>query len=109
MIFTTEKQLKDYGEKISADKKENLEKALADLKEAHKAKDLPRIETTLAALNTAWQAASEEMYKAASEAQPQQPGAEQNGAPHADGHNGEAKKDGEVTDVDFEEVKEEKK
>src|ERR1051325_8383941 len=64
MIFQTEKQLKDYGDKLSADKKEAIQKALSDLKDAHKNKNLSDIETSLATLNTAWQAASEEMYKA---------------------------------------------
>jgi molecular chaperone DnaK len=76
------------------------------LKEAHKAKDLGRIDVTMGELNTAWQAASEDMYKA------QQPeaGANGNGAPHAEGAPGaDGKKEGEVTDVDFEEVKDDKK
>ncbi|HEY6161242.1 MAG TPA: molecular chaperone DnaK, partial [Bacteroidia bacterium] len=69
MIFNTEKQLKDYGDKLSADKKENIQKALSELKDAHKEKDLAKIETAMANLNTAWQAASEELYKATQEAQ----------------------------------------
>ncbi len=101
MIFQTEKQLKDYSDKLPADKKEAIEKALTDLKEAHKNRDIPAIDTTLASLNTAWQAASEDMYKAT-----------QNEGPAAEGQptdGGQAKQDAEVTDVDFEEVKEEKK
>lgn len=100
MIFQTEKQLKEYGDKLSAGNKEAIQKALSDLKDAHKEKDLSKIETTLAALNTAWQAASEEMYKATQNAG--QPGAES-------AQGGQAKNDSEVTDVDFEEVKDEKK
>ena len=107
-IFNTEKQLKDYGDKISHDKKEAIQKALTDLKEAHKNKDLTAIDTCLEALTAAWNAASEEMYKAtqAQQSAQGQPNAGADGQPH---HNGEAKKDGEVTDVDFEEVKEDKK
>lgn len=102
MIFQTEKQLKEYSDKLPADKKEAIEKALNDLREAHKNRDIAAIDTTLATLNTAWQAASEDMYKATQNAGP---GAE--GQP-ADGGS-QAKSDSEVTDVDFEEVKEDKK
>ncbi|HXP52055.1 MAG TPA: molecular chaperone DnaK, partial [Bacteroidia bacterium] len=82
-------------------------KALSELKDAHKEKDMAKIETATAALNTAWQAASEEMYKAAQDANT---GSAPNGAT-ADGGQGQAgeKKDGEVKDVDFEEVKDDKK
>ena len=107
-IFNSEKQLKDYGEKLPQDKKETIQKALSELKDAHKERNFAAIETALAALNTAWTAASEEMYKAAQQQQAQNPGTPQPdgtaGAP-----DGEAKKDGNVTDVDFEEVKDEKK
>lgn len=107
MIFQTEKQLKEYGEKISADKKAPIEKALADLKEAHKNKDLAAIDTTTAALDAAWMAASEEMYKATQQgAQQPQPDATNAGT---DGQQTQAGTDGNVTDVDFEEVKEDKK
>jgi len=103
MIFQTEKQLKEYGDKLPAEKKEPIETALASLKEAHKNKDIAGIDTALAALNTAWQTASEEMYKATQEAQ-------QQGAP--DGASPEPETppaDDEVTDVDFEEVDDDKK
>jgi molecular chaperone DnaK len=108
-IFQTEKQLTEYGDKISADKKEAIQKALSDLKDAHKNKNLSAIDSSMAALNTAWQAASEEMYKATQGAA-QQP----QGAPNADGspkaeEQQAAGNDGNVTDVDFEEVKEDKK
>jgi molecular chaperone DnaK len=104
-IFQTEKQLKEYGDKLSADKKETITKALAELKTAHQDKSYDQIDAALASLNNAWQAASEEMYKATQEAQ-----AGGGAAPGADKANaGAAHKDGEVTDVDFEEVKEEKK
>ena len=77
-IFNSEKQLKDYGDKIPAEKKSVIEDALGKLKAAHAAKDLPAIETGLEALNQAWQAASEELYKAMNE-QPA-PGAAQDHA-----------------------------
>ncbi|MBK7764358.1 MAG: molecular chaperone DnaK [Bacteroidetes bacterium] len=70
-IFNSEKQLKDYGEKIPAEKKTVIEEALAKLKTSHAAKDLAGIDANLEALNQAWQAASEELYKAMNE----QPGA----------------------------------
>jgi molecular chaperone DnaK len=63
-IFNSEKQLKDYGDKISADKKQVIEEALTKLKTAHAAKDISGIDTHLKQLNAAWQAASEELYKA---------------------------------------------
>ncbi len=106
LIFQSEKQLKDYGDKLSQDKKEAILKALSDVKDAHKEKDLAKIDATMAVLNTAGQNASEEMYKAAQE---KAPGADANGAPHAEGAPDQDKKEGEVTDVDFEEVKDDKK
>lgn len=103
MIFQTEKQLKEYGDKVPADKKAPIEKALNELKAAHASRDIAMIDTTLAALNTVWQAASEEMYKAQA-ASGASGGAQQPGA-----NGGEGKKDEAVTDVDFEEVKDDKK
>ena len=101
LIFQTEKQLKEFGDKVPADKKEPIEKALGELKEAHKKEDLEAIDKATAELNTVWQAASEEMYKAGQEAQPE--GGQAEGDAGADP---DAKKsDEEVTDVDFEEVK----
>ncbi|MGZ8545490.1 MAG: molecular chaperone DnaK, partial [Flavisolibacter sp.] len=77
LIFQTEKQLKDYGDKIPADKKAPIESALTKLKEAHKSQDLAVIDPAVAELNNAWTAASEELYKASQQAGgPQQPGAE---------------------------------
>jgi molecular chaperone DnaK len=101
MIFTTEKQLKEFGDKIPADKKPAIESALANLKEAHKSQDLDAIDKSLAELNAVWQTASEEMYKTAQNTgQPtSQPESEQPGA----GSNKSGSD--EVTDVDFEEVK----
>jgi len=105
MIFTTEKQLKEFGDKIPADKKPAIEDALAKLKEAHKNQDVEAIDKALAELNTVWQSASEEMYKnaQASGQGATQPGSEQPGQ----GQTGDNSKSGddEVTDVDFEEVK----
>ncbi len=101
MIFQTEKQLKEFGDKLPADKKGPIEAALAKLKEAHKAKDLAAIDTAMTELNTVFQAASQEMYNA-SQAQDTQAG-----GPKADAQSGGQSKGGdeEVTDVDFEEVK----
>jgi molecular chaperone DnaK len=109
LIFTTEKQMKEYGDKIPAEKKTAIEEALNELKEAHKNKNISTIDSATQKLNTAWQAASEEMYKAASEAQAQ-PGAGPEGQQaEQDGGAGGPKAEGDVTDVDFEEVKEEDK
>jgi len=100
LIFSTEKQLKEYGEKIPADKKQPIESALNDLREAHKNRNIPGIDTAMAALNAAWQVASEEMYKATQSAE--QPDAHS----QAGQEEPQAKNpDQEVTDVDFEEVK----
>ncbi|MBL4560852.1 MAG: molecular chaperone DnaK [Labilibaculum sp.] len=99
MIFQTEKQLAEIGDKLPADKKQPIEDALAKLKEAHTAQDLDACNTAVEELNTVFQAASQEMYNAqAQDAKAGQPGEEA----HADAG---AKKDDEVTDVDFEEVK----
>ena len=108
LIFTTEKQLKEFGDKIPADKKATIESSLEKLKEAHKKQDLDAIDTAVAELNTVWQSASEEMYKTAQasgqpDGQPG-PGPEQPGQSKADEGNSKGKND-EVTDVDFEEVK----
>jgi len=111
LIFQTEKQLKEYGDKIPADKKEPIEAALAKLKEAHKSQDLAQIETATTEMNTAWTTASEEMYKATQEnangAGQQQPGADGAGQESA-GPGGQPNAGGgteNVTDAEFEEVK----
>ena len=106
MIFTTEKQIKEFGDKIPADKKPAIETALAKLKDAHKAQDVEAIDKALAELNGVWQAASEEMYKTAQNAGPTaaQPGPEQSGQEQSGGSSSKPGND-EVTDVDFEEVK----
>jgi molecular chaperone DnaK len=99
MIFQTEKQLKEFGDKIPADKKAPIETALASLKEAHQSQDVAKVDTALEAMNTAWTAASEDIYKA------QQAGAAEGAAPGADaGQNGGASND-TVEDAQFEEVK----
>jgi molecular chaperone DnaK len=96
-IFQTEKSLKEVGDKLPAEKKAPIEEALAELKEAHQAQDLEKIEPAMNKLNEVFQAASEEMY-AAQQEQAAQGGAE---GPQAEGETVEE----EVTDVDFEEVK----
>lgn len=101
-IFQTEKQLKEYGDKIPAEKKGAIESALAELKTAHAAKDLPKIESGLAALNTAWSAASEDMYKAQQQAGADAGAAQNSADAGQNAQNGNAEN---VTDVDFEEVK----
>ncbi|MFZ2284149.1 MAG: molecular chaperone DnaK [Lutibacter sp.] len=99
MIFQTEKQLKEFGEKLSADKKGPIEAALVDLKKAHETKDIAQIDAAMEKINEAWKVASEEMYKAEQDTQ---------GAPAGDAGNGQAKNEKDhVEDVDFEEVKEE--
>jgi molecular chaperone DnaK len=101
LIFQTEKQLKEYGDKIGADKKAPIEAALTKLKDAHKSQDLAAIDAATAEMNTAWTAASEEMYKATQ-------GAEANaGEPAADGAGAQAggTKNDNVEDAQFEEVK----
>ena len=108
LIFQSEKQMKDNGDKLSQDKKEAILKALSDLKDAHKERDLAKIDATMAVLNTAWQNASEEMYKATQDAGKGAPGADTGAGPQA-GAEGGAGADKEVTDVDFEEVKDDKK
>ena len=105
LIFQTEKQLKEYGDKIPAEKKAPIETAFNSLKEAHKNKDLAGIEASMNELNTAWQAASQEMYQATQQGAEGQ--ADQEGEPGGNGGEASAKDD-EVTDVDFEEVKDDK-
>jgi molecular chaperone DnaK len=101
MIFQTEKQLKEFGDKLPSDKRSAIDQSLSKLKEAHKSQDLDAIDKALADLNTVWQSASEEMYKNA------QASGQSASQPGPDPSQGENKKSGsdEVTDVDFEEVK----
>jgi len=108
MIFQTEKQLKEFGDKISEDKKKPVEEALEELKKAYETKEIEQISPALDKLNEAWKTASEEMYKAQAEAQGGQPGGPQQGATGAEGGaaDGGASQDADdVEDVDFEEVK----
>jgi len=98
MIFQTEKQLKEFGDKLSDDKKQPIEAALEELKKAYEAKDLALIDPALEQINEAWKVASEEMYKAQQDAQAAGgPGPEAGSDAQAEGDN--------VEDVDFEEVK----
>jgi molecular chaperone DnaK len=106
LIFQTEKQLKEFGDKLPADKKGPIEQALTKLKDAHKSQDLASVEKASAELNAVWQAASEELYKNSQQQGQQGP----TGEPTADagpsaGPQADSKKDDQVTDVDFEEVK----
>jgi molecular chaperone DnaK len=101
MIFQTEKQLKEFGDKLAPNKKAEIENALAKLKEAHKSQDTDSIDKALAGLNTIWQAASEEMYKNAQASGPASSQQENQQSPG--GNKGQG--NDEVTDVDFEEVK----
>ncbi len=107
LVFQTEKQLSEYGDKIPDEKKGPIEAALGKLKEAHKAEDLEAIDAATEELNAAWQAASQDMYNAGQqqegEAGPQGEAAE--GAEGAEANKGGKDDDSEVTDVDFEEVK----
>jgi molecular chaperone DnaK len=103
LIFQTEKQLKEFGDKIPADKKQPIEDALKKLKEAHASKDLAAIDAAMNELNTVFQAASQEMYNASqSQGGPQ---GDPTGGTQSGPTEGKSKNDGEVTDVDFEEVK----
>ncbi len=104
MIFQTEKQLKEFGDKLSDDKKKPIEDALAELKTAFETKDVEAIQPKLDAINEAWKVASEEMYKAQAEAQGGAEGAQPGPDAEAGGEaTGDASSD--VEDVDFEEVK----
>ena len=97
MIFQTENQLKEFGDKLSDDKKQPIEAALEELKKAYETKDIDVIDPALEKINEAWKVASEEMYKAQQDAQ----GAAPESAPDAS-----ASQEDNVEDVDFEEVKE---
>jgi molecular chaperone DnaK len=99
LIFQTEKQLKEYGDKIPADKKGTIETALNKLKEAHKSGDVAQVDAAVTEMNNAWTAASEELYKATQEAQAN------GGAPGEGQPQGSAAGNEGVTDAEFEEVK----
>ncbi len=106
IIFQTEKQLKEFGDKLSADKKAPIEEALEKLRTAHKNQDIAAIDTAIGELNTVFHAASQEMYNAQNanaqsgggDGQPSDGGSSQS-------QNNTGNQDGNVTDVDFEEVK----
>lgn len=103
LIFQTEKQLKEYGDKIPSEKRSAIDAALRDLKEAHKAENLEKIESATTALNNAWQAASQEIYRAAQDQQQSGSDGSKTTDQHAGGGSGSGNED--VTDVEFEEVK----
>ncbi|HEY0274061.1 MAG TPA: molecular chaperone DnaK [Chitinophaga sp.] len=100
LIFQTEKQLKEYGDKIPADKKAPIDAALAKLKAAHASQDVAQIDVAVNEMNTAWTAASEELYKASQGAPQGEPGAQQSSGSESAGTASEG-----VTDAEFEEVK----
>ena len=100
LIFSTDKQIKEYGDKIPADKKAPIEEALQTLKDAYAARNFADIDAASEELNTAWAAASEDMYKST------QDGGAQGGEPTGEANNAA---DDSVTDVEFEEVKDEEK
>ncbi len=108
LIFQTEKQLKEFGDKIPADKKAPIESALTKLKDAHKSQDIAAIDAAVAEMNSAWTVASEEIYKA-QQAGGAQPGAEgfAGGQEGQQGPQGSSNGGGNenVTDAEYEEVK----
>lgn len=95
LIYTTEKQLREFGDKIPADKKATIENALNELREAHKSEDLKRIDDAMAKLNSAWSAASEEMYRASQT---------QSNTSNTT-TDSQSTSDGNVTDAEYEEIK----
>lgn len=99
MIFQTEKQFKEMGEKLTADKKAPIEAALTELKAAHESKDIAMIDAAMEKINAAWSQVSQEMYNQPGENQDPNQGQPNQGQSNPDDH------DGEVTDADFEEVK----
>ena len=101
LIFQSEKNLKDYGDKLPAEKKQVIEKALTELKAAHATRDLAKIESALKAMNEAWTAASEDLYKA----QQAQAGSQNTTSESSSASQEHSKGTENVTDVDFEEVK----
>ena len=113
VIFQTEKQLKEYGDKLPADKKAEIESALAKLKTAHQAKDIAGIDAAMNEMNAIWQKASEEMYRNAGGAQggpqggfdPNNMGGGFQGGNPGQNNGGNGGNDDNVTDADFEEVK----
>jgi molecular chaperone DnaK len=104
LIFQTEKQIKEFGDKLPADKKPELESALNALKEAHKSQDVPSIDAAITSLNAIWQAATQEMYQSGQAGNPNE-GQDANTA----GQSGNTtNNNGDVTDVEYEEVNDKK-
>ena len=105
LIFQTEKQLKEFGEKLSKPNKKSIEESLEKLKAIHKEQKIDEIDSAVEALNKSWEAASQEIYKATQEQQAEEakPNPE-NKQKNKDGDKGE-----DISDVDFEEVKDDKK
>ncbi|MFN5577137.1 MAG: molecular chaperone DnaK [Bacteroidota bacterium] len=104
LIFQTEKQIKEFGDKLPADKKPELETALNTLKDAHKSQDIPSIDAAITSLNAIWQAATQEMYQSG---QAGDPNSGQD--PNAGGQSGNtSNNNGDVTDVEYEEVNDKK-
>lgn len=106
MVFQTEKQLKEFGDKLSDDKKKPLEDALEELKKAHANQDLDAVESGLEKINEAWKNASEELYKAQQE---QGGGQEAGGDAGQQAQGGDGQSADDVTDVEYEEVDDDKK
>jgi len=105
LVFNTEKQLKEYGDKIPAAEKGNIESALNDLRTAHKAEDLTGVDSAMERLNTAWQAASQHMYQGGQDGQPGA-GPDMNGGAGQPGGGQQAGGNtGDVADAEYEEVK----
>ena len=104
LIFQTEKQLKDYGDKISEGNKKPIDEALTKLKEAHASGDLAAIDTTTEALKKVWESASQEIYAAQASAEAGGAGAE----PGQEASDKEGKTDQDVSDVEYEEVDDKK-
>src|SRR5690242_12683955 len=106
LVFQTEKQLKEYGDKIPADKKTVIENALQQLREAHKKQDIAAVDAAMTSLNNAWTAASEEIYKAGQQAGSGQQGTQQPGGDNGHQNEGTGAGAGDnVQDVPYEEVK----
>jgi molecular chaperone DnaK len=104
LIFQTEKQIKEFGDKLPADKKPQLESALNTLKDAHKSQDVPSIDAAITSLNAIWQAATQEMYQSG---QAGDPNTGQD--PNAGGQSGNTSNNsGDVTDVEYEEINDKK-
>jgi molecular chaperone DnaK len=104
MIFQTEKQLKEYGDKLSEGNKTAIQGALEKLKEAHKSQDLAAIDAAMEGMNKAWEGAAQEMYAASGGAQPGAEGGPQAGGAAPGGEASAEGGEGDVSDVEYEEV-----